>query len=111
MGWEPSAHTDMVQKGFKHGKTLDLKAFFCFFSNTHCFYVHICFPHWTAAVISQGYRHAYAENPSPYFSCAMSSFSPFFLLCVPLWIQYHGFNRIQRLSETFYLQLRLSYAR
>lgn len=28
MGWKPSAHTDMVQKGFKHGKRLSLKAFF-----------------------------------------------------------------------------------
>lgn len=31
MGWEPSAHTDLVQEGFKHGQRLHLKASFLLF--------------------------------------------------------------------------------
>lgn len=57
MGWEPSAHTDMVQKGFKHGKRLDLKAFF-FFQHT-LLLLSVLFSQSTAAVITQGHEHAH----------------------------------------------------
>lgn len=38
MGWKPSAHTHLVQKGFKHGKKRPRFAHFPLYLCSHCFY-------------------------------------------------------------------------
>lgn len=68
MGWEPSPHPHMVQKGFKHGKRLDLQAFLYFFFFTHTTFTFRLVFFYPSVVIAQGHERACTQKCLFFFS-------------------------------------------
>lgn len=88
MGWKPSAHTHLVQKGFKHGKKLRAHAlhiFLCTCAHT-VFTGHTFFPSVYKSARSSKSIMLYFQTPSFIFITYMKL--GFDLLSIVIWFQF-----------------------